>query len=41
MALGPLDEATFKKRLEGIIEGYAKGKDRDKLRIIVTKEGGM
>ena len=33
--LPPMDEATFKLKLNELIEGYTKGKDEGKLRIIV------
>ena len=33
--LPPMDEATFKQKLNELIAGYTKGKDEGKLRIIV------
>lgn len=31
----PVDESTFKQKLNDLIAGYTKGKDEGKLRIIV------
>jgi hypothetical protein len=35
--LPPLDEASFKAKVNDIVAGYIKGKDTSKLRIIVKK----
>jgi hypothetical protein len=34
-ALGACDTDTFRQKIDAIVEGYAKGKDKSKLRIIV------
>lgn len=36
-ALGPVDADTFKSKIEEVIAGYAKGKDKSKLRIIIRE----
>lgn len=36
--LGPCDVATFKSKLNSIVEAYVKGKDASKLRIIVKRK---
>lgn len=35
--LGPLDADTFKTRVTSLVDGYVKGKDKDKLRIVVKR----
>ena len=35
--LPPMDEATFKAKINDIIAGYTKGKDTSKLRIVVKR----
>jgi len=36
-AMGPCDVATFKDKLNAILDGYTRGKDKDKLRIVVKR----
>ena len=36
--LGPCDVATFKNKLNSIVESYIKGKDAAKLRIVVKRK---
>ena len=36
-AIGPCDAETFKKRVNEMIDAYTKGKDKEKLRIIVKR----
>ena len=36
-AIGPCDVDTFKARVAAVVDGYTKGKDKEKLRIIVKR----
>ena len=36
-AIGPCDVETFKARVSALVEGYTKGKDKGKLRIVVKR----
>ena len=36
-AIGPCDVDTFKARVTAVVDGYTKGKDKEKLRIIVKR----
>ena len=36
-ALGPCDIETFKRKLNDVLNSYTKGKDNDKLRIVVKR----
>ena len=39
-ALPPVDENAFKAKINEIIASYTKGKDANKLRIVVKRKGG-
>jgi hypothetical protein len=36
-ALGPCDIETFQRKLKDLLDSYTKGKDKEKLRIIVKR----
>jgi len=36
-ALGPCDIETFKRMLDDVLASYVKGKDKDKLRIVIKR----
>jgi len=36
-ALGPCDIDTFQRKLKDLLDGYTKGKDKEKLRIVVKR----